>query len=182
MYIVFGIILFSVDVSLFKDEAQLTQKKGSKKSMTVKRKISTDEQQPVKKSSRLSKKKPSYDFGHSSSESDEDDDDEDDNSNQKKSSNKKIVKKKVSAKEPSKKSTVNVAKPKTAIRKTQAPAKPTYVLASVSSALKKKEITATKQKKENSILEKKSSKKVETKTPAVPLLTSKTRSKQFFKI
>jgi len=170
-----------VDVSLFKDEAQLTKKKGSKKSVTVKRKVSTDEQ-PVKKSSRLSKKKPSYDFGHSSSESDENDDEEG-NSNQKKSSSKKILKKKVIAKEPAKKVIGNVSKPKIpAVRKTQAPVKPTYVLASVSSAVKKREIIATKQKKENSVSDKKSSKKVETKSPAVPLpseRSSKTRSKIF---
>lgn len=169
-----------VDVSLFKDEAQLTKKKGSKKSVTVKRKGSIDEQQPVKKSSRLSKKKPSYDFGHSSSESDGDDS-EVNNSNQKKTSNKKIVKKKINSKEPAKKSTVNMSKPKTSTtKKTQAPVKPTYVLASVSSALKKREITATKQKKENNVLEKKSSKKIESKSPAVPLpseRSSKTRSK-----
>lgn len=176
-----------VDVSLYKDEAQLTKKKGSKKIITPKRKGSTDDQQQpqVKKSSRLSKKKPSYDFGHSSSESDEEDG-KDDNSNKKKPSNKKLVKKKVSIKEPAKKSTVNVSKPKTSsARKTQAPVKPTYVLASVSSALKKREITATKQKKEISVLEKKSSKKVEPKTPAVPLpseRSSKTRSKPFLYI
>ncbi|XP_060833496.1 uncharacterized protein LOC132917010 [Rhopalosiphum padi] len=167
-----------LDVSLFKDEAQLTKKKGSKKSVTVKRKVSTDEQ-PVKKSSRLSKKKPSYDFGHSSSESDENDDEEG-NSNQKKSSSKKILKKKVIAKEPAKKVIGNVSKPKIpAVRKTQAPVKPTYVLASVSSAVKKREIIATKQKKENSVSDKKSSKKVETKSPAVPLpseRSSKTRN------
>lgn len=169
-----------MDVSLFKDEAQLTKKKSSKKSITVKRKVSTDEQ-PVKKSSRLSKKKPSYDFGHSSSESD--DNDEEDNSNQKKSSSKKILKKKVIAKEPAKKVIGNVSKPKIpSVRKTQAPVKPTYVLASVSSAVKKREIIATKQKKENSVSDKKSSKKVETKSPAVPLpseRSSKTRSKIF---
>jgi len=169
-----------VDVSLFKDEAQLTKKKGTKKSITVKRKISTDEQQPVKKSSRLSKKKPSYDFGHSSSESDENDDEEN-NSNQKKSSNKKVLKKKVvAAKEPAKKVISNVSKPKLPVKKTQAPVKPTYVLASVSSAMKKREIIATKQKKDNSVSDKKSSKKVEPKSPAVPLpseRSSKTRSK-----
>ncbi|VVC25535.1 Hypothetical protein CINCED_3A020225 [Cinara cedri] len=169
-----------LDVSLYKDEAQLTKKKGSKKIVTPKRKGSVDDQQqPVKKSSRLSKKKPSYDFGHSSSESDEVDG-KDDNSNKKKSSNKKLVKKKVSVKEPTKKSTVNVTKPKTSTtRKTPAPVKPTYVLASVSSALKKREITATKQKKEIGVQEKKSSKKVEPKTPAVPLpseRSSKTRN------
>ncbi|KAL5235500.1 hypothetical protein ACI65C_002910 [Semiaphis heraclei] len=168
-----------LDVSLFKDEAQLTKKKGSKKSITtVKRKISTDEQQPVKKSSRLSKKKPSYDFGHSSSESDENDDEED-NSNQKKSSNKKVLKKKVVAKEPAKKITSNVSKPKVPVKKTQTPVKPTYVLASVSSAVKKREIIATKQKKENNVSDKKSSKKVEPKSPAVPLpseRSSKTRN------
>jgi len=170
-----------VDVSLFKDEAQLTKKKGSKKSITtVKRKISTDEQQPVKKSSRLSKKKPSYDFGHSSSESDEND--EEDNSNQKKSSNKKVLKKKVVTKEPTKKIISNVAKPKVPVRKIQTPVKPTYVLASVSSAVKKREIIATKQKKENSVSDKKSSKKIEPKSPAVPLpseRSSKTRSKNY---
>jgi len=175
-----------VDVSLYKDEAQLTKKKGSKKNVSVKRKRSADEQLPVKKSSRLSKKKPSYDFGHSSSESDENDD-QDDNSNKKKSSIKKVVKKKVVAKEPAKKSTVNVSKPKTSSRKSQAPLKPTYVLASVSSALKKREITATKQKKDNSVLEKKSSKKVEPSklSPVVPLpseRSSKTRSKIFVSI
>jgi len=174
-------MLILVDVSLYKDEAQLTKKKGSKKNVSVKRKGSIDEQLPVKKSSRLSKKKPSYDFGHSSSESDENDD-EDDNSNKKKASIKKIVKKKIVAKEPAKKSTVTVPKPKTSSRKSQGPVKPTYVLASVSSALKKREIIATKQKKENSVLEKKSSKKVEpTKSsPVVPLpseRSSKTRSK-----
>ncbi|CAH1726757.1 unnamed protein product [Aphis gossypii] len=166
-----------LDVSLFKDEAQLTKKKSSKKSITVKRKVSTDDQ-PVKKSSRLSKKKPSYDFGHSSSESD--DNDEEDNSNQKKSSSKKMLKKKVIAKEPAKKVISNVSKPKIpSVRKTQAPVKPTYVLASVSSAVKKREIIATKQKKENSVSDKKSSKKVETKSPAVPLpseRSSKTRN------
>jgi len=171
-----------VDVSLFKDEAQLTKKKGSKKSVTVKRKVSTDEQQPVKKSSRLSKKKPSYDFGHSSSESDENDDEED-NSNQNKSSNKKILKKKLIAKEPAKKIIGNMSKPKPpSVRKTQTPVKPTYVLASVSSAVKKREIIATKQKKENSVSDKKSSKKVEPKSPAVPLpseRSSKTRSKNY---
>lgn len=175
-----------VDVSLYKDEAQLTKKKGSKKNVAVKRKISSDEQ-PVKKSSRLTKKKLSYDFGHSSSESD-DDDGENDKTNKKKAPVKKIVKKKVNTKEPAKKPTVNVSKPRTssssAAKKTQAPVKPTYVLASVSSALKKREITATKQKKENSVLDKKSSKKVEpTKSPAVPLpseRSSKTRSKMFF--
>lgn len=179
-----------MDVSLYKDEAQLTKKKGSKKIITPKRKGSTDdqqeqEQQPVKKSSRLSKKKPSYDFGHSSSESDEDDG-KDDNSNKKKSSNKKLVKKKVAVKEPAKKPIVNVSKPKTtSARKTQPPVKPTYVLASVSSALKKREITATKQKKEVGVVDKKSSKKVEPKTPAVPLpseRSSKTRSKPFLLI
>lgn len=167
-----------LDVSLFKDEAQLTKKKSTKKSITVKRKVSTDEQ-PVKKSSRLSKKKPSYDFGHSSSESD-DNDEEDDNSNQKKSSSKKMLKKKVIAKEPAKKLIGNVSKPKIpSVRKSQAPVKPTYVLASVSSAVKKREIIATKQKKENSVSDKKSSKKVETKSPAVPLpseRSSKTRN------
>lgn len=168
-----------MDVSLFKDEAQLTKK--SKKSVTVKRKLSTDEQ-PVKKSSRLSKKKPSYDFGHSSSESEEEDG-ENDNSNKKKS-NKKVVKKKIVAKESVKKSTASASKLKASAKKTQAPVKPTYVLASVSSALKKREITAIKQKKDNSLVEKKSSKKVETKsTTAVPLhpeRSSKTRSKLFF--
>lgn len=172
-----------MDVSLYKDEAQLTKKKGSKKNVAVKRKGSIDVQLPVKKSSRLSKKKPSYDFGHSSSESDENDD-EDDNSNKKKTSIKKIEKKKIVVKEPAKKSTVIVPKSKTSSRKSQGPVKPTYVLASVSSALKKREITATKQKKENSVLEKKSSKKVEpTKSsPVVPLpseRSSKTRSKLF---
>lgn len=176
-----------MDVSLFKDEAQLTKKKGSKKTITVKRKVSTDEQQqqPVKKSSRLSKKKPSYDFGHSSSESDDENDDEENNSNQKKSQNKKVVKKKVNVKEPAKKVIGNVSKPKIpSARKTQTPVKPTYVLASVSSAVKKREIIATKQKKENSVVsDKKSSKKVEPKTPAVPLpseRSSKTRSNTFF--
>jgi len=171
-----------LDVSLYKDEAQLTKKKASKKSVSVKRKGSTDEQPPVKKSSRLSKKKPSYNFGHSSSESDENDG-EDDNSNKKKPSIKKTVKKKVvAAKEPAKKSTVAaVSKPKTSSRKLQTPVKPTYVLASVSSALKKREITAIKQKKENSVIEKKSSKKVEPakSSPAVPLpseRSSKTRN------
>lgn len=169
-----------VDVTLYKDEAQLTKKKGTK-TPAVKRKESIDEQLPVKKSSRLSKKKPSYDFGHSSSESDggEENDDSD-----KKKPNKKIVKKKVNTKEPAKKLTTNVAKPKvSSARRTQAPVKPTYVLASVSSALKKREITATKQKKENSVIEKKSSKKVESKSPAVPLpseRSSKTRSKFCF--
>ncbi|XP_029346496.1 uncharacterized protein LOC100162126 [Acyrthosiphon pisum] len=166
-----------LDVSLFKDEAQLTKKKGSKKSITLKRKVSTDEQ-PVKKSSRLSKKKPSYDFGHSSSESDENDDEED-NSNQNRSSNKKVLKKKVIAKEPAKKIIGNMSKPKQpSVRKTQTPVKPTYVLASVSSAVKKREIIATKQKKENNV-DKKSSKKVEPKSPAVPLpseRSSKTRN------
>jgi len=175
-------MIISVDVSLFKDEAQLTKKKGSKKIITVKRKVSTDEQQPVKKSSRLSKKKPSYDFGHSSSESDENDDEEDD-SNQNKSSNKKVLKKKVIAKEPAKKIIGNMSKPKLpSVRKTQTPVKPTYVLASVSSAVKKREIIATKQKKENSVSDKKSSKKVEPKSPAVPLpseRSSKTRSKNY---
>lgn len=169
-----------VDVTLYKDEAQLTKKKGTKKIPAVKRKESIDEQQPVKKSSRLSKKKPSYDFGHSSSESDEGED----NDSDKKKTNKKIVKKKVNTKEHAKKLTTNVAKPKvSSARRTQAPVKPTYVLASVSSALKKREITATKQKKENSVIDKKSSKKVESKSPAVPLpseRSSKTRSKIYF--
>lgn len=171
-----------VDVTLYKDEAQLTKKKGTKKTPAVKRKESIDEQLPVKKSSRLSKKKPSYDFGHSSSESDEGGEENDDSD--KKKPNKKIVKKKVNTKEPAKKLTTNVAKPKvSSARRTQAPVKPTYVLASVSSALKKREITATKQKKENSVIEKKSSKKVESKSPAVPLpseRSSKTRSKNWF--
>lgn len=181
--LVIKIICILVDVSLYKDEAQLTKKKASKKNVSVKRKGSTDEQTPVKKSSRLSKKKP-YDFGHSSSESDENGD-EVDNSNKKKTSIKRTVKKKVVAtKEPAKKSTVAVPKPKTSSRKLQTPVKPTYVLASVSSALKKREITAIKQKKENSVIEKKSSKKVEPakSSPAVPLpseRSSKTRSKIF---
>jgi len=166
-----------VDVSLYKDEAQLTKKKGSKKSVAIKRKESIDEQ-PVKKSSRLSKKKPSYDFGNSSSESDEDD------NSDKKKSNKKIIKKKVAVKEPAKKLTLNVSKPKASTtRKTQAHLKPTYVLASVSSALKKREMTAIKQLKENSVLEKKSSKKIQSKSPAVPLpseRSAKTRSKFFY--
>jgi len=62
-----------------------------------------------------------------------------------------------------------VSKPKASTRKTQAHLKPTYVLASVSSALKKREMTAIKQLKENSVLEKKSSKKIQSKSPAVPL-------------
>lgn len=167
-----------LDVSLYKDEAQLTKKKGTKKTPAVKRKQSVDEEQPVKKSSRLSKKKPSYDFGHSSSESDEEE--EKNGNSDKKKTNKKIVKKKVNTKEPAKKLTTNISKPKvSSARKTQAPVKPTYVLASVSSALKKREITASKQKKENNVIEKKSSKKVESKSPAVPLpseRSSKTRN------
>lgn len=178
-------LVISVDVSLYKDEAQLTKKKGTKKIMPLKRKSSTlvDDLAPLKKSSRLSKKKPSYDFGHSSSESDDDEDggdNDENNSNKKKSSNKKVIKKKTNSKEPTKKSTVATAKQKgSSAKKSQAPVKPTYVLASVSSALKKREITAAKQKKENSVLDKKSSKKVESKSPAVPLpseRSSKTRS------
>lgn len=171
-----------MDVSLYKDEAQLTKKKAVKKSISEKQKASIDEQQPVKKSSRLSKKKPSYDFGQSSSESDEDEKNND-ISGQKKP-NKKILKKKVNTKEPGKKPAANVSKPKaSSARKIQTPVKPTYVLASVSSAIKKRDITTTKQKKANSVVEKKSSKKVESKSPAVPLpseRSSKPRSKVFY--
>lgn len=173
----FGIL---VDVSLYKDEAQLTKKKAVKKSSSVKWKGSIDEQQPVKKSSRLSKKKPTYDFGHSSSESDEDGKNND--FSDKKKPIKKIVKKKVNTK-PAKKPAANIPKPKASLgKKVRAPVKPTYVLASVSSAMKKRDITATKQKKENSVVEKKSSKKVESKSPAVPLpseRSSKPISKKF---
>ncbi|XP_050421526.1 transcriptional regulator ATRX homolog [Adelges cooleyi] len=168
-----------LDVSLYKDEAQLTKKK---KSITVKRKVSTDEQQPVKKSSRLSKNRPSYDFGHSSSESEDEESDNDDTKDNKSSKTKpvpkKVVKKKPAVKEPPKKSTGNVSKKSVPTKKSQAPVKPTYVLASVSSALKKREISATKQKKE-AVAEKKPSKKVDQKSPAVPLpseRSSKTRN------
>ncbi|XP_050544716.1 uncharacterized protein LOC126907456 isoform X2 [Daktulosphaira vitifoliae] len=165
-----------LDVSLYKDEAQLTKKK---KSITVKRKLPLDDQQPVKKSSRLSKKKPAYDFGQSSSESDEASSDsaEEDNIVKKKSTPKKLGKKQLNSKESAKKSCANISKKSISSKKSQAPVKPTYVLASVSSALKKREITAAKQK--NDINEKKSSKKVEQKSPVVPLpaeRSSKTRN------